>query len=263
VTAHILDTPQICNPWGLFSSWYARQAQMKATGMPSAWTARDSVSEAMLLGLDLDEMGLGLRVGSPVFSSGLLKINGSAVRDVHVEHLPGHTPGSLGLTVAQKDRKILMCGDVLLNPISPHPDDLLGYLRTLDELADRDDVELVLPAHGQDIADLGQRAGFLLEHHRKRLQHTYEACVEQRSVWDIATMDGYFDAYVDPAKFNLMAGTEALVHVELLNMIGALRRTDIRAAVHYFRNTGEPFEKVYGRVIDLVKDTKSCTIMRY
>jgi glyoxylase-like metal-dependent hydrolase (beta-lactamase superfamily II) len=263
LAAHILDTPQICNPWGLFNTWFSRQDQMKATGMPSAWTSRSSVSEEMLLGLDLDAMGLGVRVTSPVFANGPLKVNGSAIRGVEVEHLPGHTPGSIGLTVAAGDRKVLMCGDVLLNPISPHPDDLLVYLRTLDELAGRDDVGLVLPAHGQDITELRQRARILGDHHEKRLRLTYEACAEPRSVWDIATMDGYFDTYVDPDKFNLMAGTEALVHVELLNMVDGVRRTGIQEAVHYFHNTGEPFDEVYGRIDELVRDKTSVSIMRY
>ena len=82
-------------------------------------------------------------------------------------------------------------------------------------------------------------------------------------MWDIATMQGYFDAYVDPAKFNLLAGTEALVHMELLNMVDGLRRTHIQDQVHYFQNSREPFEPVYDRIAELIRTDGTGAIMRY
>ena len=53
-----------------------------------------------------------------------------------------------------------MSGDVLLNPITPHPDDLLAYLRTLEELSHYNDIVLVLPGHGELIRDLAARIRF-------------------------------------------------------------------------------------------------------
>lgn len=264
ISAHILDTPQICNPWGLLSFWFARQHQMIATGMPAPWSARGAGREQVIHGLDFDAMGMALKVDSPIFSNGPLYVSGSPVRDVGVKHLPGHSPGSIGLLVGRNgDSKVLLCGDVLLNPITPHPDDLLVYLQTLEDLAQMDDVAFVLPAHGEPIQDLKGRVDFLRHHHYHRLKATYEACTKPTSVWEIATMNGYFDTYVDPGKFNLMAGTEALVHVEILNMVDGLHRSYIRDQVHYFQNSGEPFDDVYSRIKELVTDKKIKTIMRY
>lgn len=264
ISAHILDTPQICNPWGLLSFWFSRQHQMAGTGMPAPWTTRGAAREELIHGLDLNSMGMALKVNQPIFHDGPISINGSPVRDVEAKHLPGHSPGSIGLLVGQNgDDKALLCGDVLLNPITPHPDDLLVYLQTLEDLTRMEDVVLVLPAHGEPIKDLKGRVDFLRHHHYQRLKATYEACTEPRSVWGVASMSGYFDTFVDPDKFNLMAGTEALVHVEILNMVGGLNRCYIRDQVHYFQNSGEPFDDVYNRIMELVADKKVKTIMRY
>jgi hypothetical protein len=46
-------------------------------------------------------------------------------------------------------------------------------------------------------------------------------------------------------------------------MVGGLLRTDIRGQVHYFVNSGEPFEQVYGRIMDLVTNKKASALMRY
>lgn len=263
VAAHILDTPQICNPWGLLNMWVSRREQMAATGMPPAQSSRDFGDAEQVRGFDLESLGVDIKIDNPLFGDGPLKIDGSPVSNVSVEHIPGHSPGSVGLIVGDDNNKILICGDVLLNPITPHPDDLLEYLRTLEKLGARDDIALTLPAHGEEIRDLSERVEILKEHHRNRLWLTFEACAQEKSVWDIATMPGYFDSFVDPGKFNFLAGLEALVHMELLNMVEGLKRTDIRNGVHYFRKTEDRFDDVYGRITELVRSEKLVAIMRY
>jgi len=264
ISAHILDTPSICNPWGMLHMWFSRQKQMVSTGMPHAKTPHELLSDESLRSLNLKSLGVSLTVDSPLFQDGPVPVKGSPVEGVEAIHLPGHSPGSLGLIVGNSgEKKVLICGDVLLNPITPHPDDLLVYLQTIHELGKRDDIGLVLPAHGRQIRDLKGRVKFLSAHHRNRLQHTYEACSVPRCVWDVATMENYFDTYVDPTKFNFLAGMQALVHLELLVMVDAMRRTEIRDEVHYFQNTGEPFDEVYGRVVELVLDKGSRAMMRY
>ncbi len=263
VAAHIMDTPWISNPWGLFNMWFTRVEQMQATGMPEAWSIQPRVKDAILKGLDLESTGIAVAVDAPIFESGPIKVRGSTVEGVEVIHLPGHSPGSIGLIVRSDSDALLLCGDVLLNPITPHPENLVTYLRTLRALAELDSVDLVLPAHGNVISDLQARVKFIQEHHRKRLRLTYERCAEPRSVWEIATSDQYFDIYVDPTKYNPLAGMEALVHMEILNMVHALRRTDIRNGVHYFKNSGESFDQVYERVMELVEDRTANPIMRY
>lgn len=263
VAAHILDTPGVCNPWGMLHMWFSRQKQMTSTGMPPARSPEELMGEDLLRGLDLDSLGVSIKVDTPVFRDGPLTLGGQAIEGIEVVHLPGHSPGSIGLIVGEEpDGKILICGDVLLNPITPHPDDLLVYLQTVDGLSQREDIALVLPAHGRAIRSLKARTAFLLEHHRHRLELTYNACRIPRCVWDVATMPDYFDTYVDSRKFNFLAGLEALVHLEMLNMAGGLHRTHIKDEVHYFQNSGEPFDRVYERVAALVEDKGSRALMR-
>jgi hypothetical protein len=46
-------------------------------------------------------------------------------------------------------------------------------------------------------------------------------------------------------------------------MVGGLSRCGIEDGVQYFRNSGEPFDEVYGRVLDLVNDSRAAAMMRY
>ncbi len=240
--------------------WISRRQQMLALGMPPP----RSTSKSFLRAVDSDSLDFSLKVDSPVFWDGPLQINGSQIQGIQVKHLPGHSPGSIGLIIGDEgEKRVLLCGDVLLYPITPHPNDLLVYLRTLEELERLDDIALVLPAHGKAMRNLRARVAFLQEHHRRRLMFTYMACQRPRSIWEIATMRRYFSVYVDPGKFNPLAGNEALLHVEILKMADGVFRSHIQKGVHYFQNSGEPFEDVYERVMKLVRDKMATTIMRY
>ncbi|AFM27449.1 MBL fold metallo-hydrolase [Desulfomonile tiedjei] len=264
ISAHILDTPNICNPWSMLYNWVSRQEQMEATGMPRAISAQPGNRDRIFAGLDLESHGLSVPVDEPIFRNQYLEVQGKKIPDIRIQHLPGHSPGSIGAIVGpEHGKKVLLCGDVLLNPITPHPDDLLVYLQTLEELATYDDIELVLPAHGEEITDLKSRVAFLREHHRDRLAFTWEACSTPKSVWDIATTPGYFDTYVDPEKFNFLAGTEALVHMQLLFMVDGLQRFRIEDGVHYFMRNREDFDRVYDRICQLIADKKNKPIMKY
>jgi hypothetical protein len=75
-------------------------------------------------------------------------------------------------------------------------------------------------------------------------------------------MRSYFDVFVDPAKFNPLAGQEAFVHVELLQLAGGLHRSHVDGIVHYFRNSGERFEDVYARVQSIIDDENTTMLMR-
>lgn len=263
VAAHVMETPWLCNPWSLLYMWVFRQEQMRATGMPPAYNSQERVKEIIEGGLGFDPGALVVKVDVPLLSDGPLKIKGSAIPGIEMRHIPGHTPGSVGLVVGSDRGKVLVCGDVLLFPITPHPDELFVYLKTLQRLKGIEGVELVLPAHGKAIHDLHARVDFLLDHHKKRLMTTYESCREPRCVWDIAAMPKYFYTYVDPAKFNFLAGAEALVHMEMLTMVNGLRRSHIANSVHYFRNSGEPFEEVYRRILERMENGSVAALMRY
>ena len=92
---------------------------------------------------------------------------------------------------------------------------------------------------------------------------TYRACRKPTSVWEIATIPGYFQTKVKPSEFNPLAASEALAHVELLMMVDALSRNHIRQGVHYLQNSGESFEDVYGRIMNLVRDRETSPIVQY
>ena len=260
VIAHILDAPEISSPWGMLRHWILRRREMKGGGVPPP----KGKIESLTLGVDLESLGFSLKVDSPVFRDGPLRVNGSPIEGIEVKHLPGHSPGSIGLMIGKKgEGRVLVCGDVLLYPITPIPDDLLQYLRTLDRLKKFEDVALVLPAHGKAIKNVQARILSLERHHLRRLKHTYRACERPCSVWDIATLPGYFDVNVDPGKFNPLAALEALAHMELLLGVDGLFREGTREGVHYFQNSEEPFEDVYARIQNLVEDRRVNTLMRY
>ena len=250
VAAHVLDTPLICNPWSSFIMWAAGRPRARSMGMPPLESMnRAPAGEALR-----QTTGLSLEVDWPIFEAGPLRVP-SPVSGVKVAHLPGHSPGGIGLIVGNDGQdQILLPGDVLLDPITPIPMDLLAFLRTLEDMGNLENVALALPAHGHEIIDVKARVAFLQEHHRRRLGHTYQICRQPASIWDVASTDGYFDVKVDPGEFNFLAGAEALVHVGLLGMVGGVRRFEIRDGVHYFEAGDEPFEAVYGRVMDLVRD---------
>lgn len=248
----------------MLAAWVYRQNQMKATGMPQSQSDPKLFTPENIKGFDLGGMGITPKVVKPVVKDGPPLLDGEAVPYTELVHLPGHSPGSLGIIVGKPDHeKILLCGDVLLYPITPHPEDLLVYLQTLDKLDTLENIVCVLPAHGEIIWDLKERVSFLKRHHKVRLRATYETCRSPKSVWEIATVPNYFDTYVDPNKFNFLAGLEAMVHVELLTMVGGLQRTHREHGVHYFRASGEPFEEVYQRIRDLVANGNNRSLLRY
>lgn len=188
----------------------------------------------------------------------------ASVTGIRIKHLPGHTPGSIGLIVGlEGEAQVLLSGDTILDPITPNPDDLLAYLRTLEDLENLSGIRLVLPAHGNAIVDLPARVAFLQAHHRLRLKLTHATCQEAKSVWDVATSDGYFDINADKREVNFLAASEALIHMEMLRMVDALQRTRVQEGVHYFKASHEHFDGVYTRIQSLVKARKTIPLMRY
>jgi hypothetical protein len=123
-------------------------------------------------------------------------------------------------------------------------------------------VVLTLPGHGKTIENLPERVATLQSHHQRRLQLTYEACEKPMSIWQIAATENFFDVYVHPKKFNPLAAQEALIHVELLEMVGGLHRSHIDGGVHYFSNCRESFHDVYQRIIDIVNDPNRTALSR-
>lgn len=251
VSAHVLDTDQICNPWTISKKVFEGRSRYEAMGMPlPVFSAQDYHKKAVP-----EFSNMSLKVDSPISMDGFLSLDGIRSQYISVKHSPGHSPGAICLIIdSQEEQRIIICGDVLLYPITPHPDDLVTYLRTLDELKRTENIVLSLPAHGKNIRDHYRRVNSLQNHHRNRLEFTYNSCNEPKSPWEIASMPRYFDVFVDPNKFNPMAGNEAFIHMRLLEMAKGLYRSKGDGNVHYFQNTKESFDDVYQRVLKIIND---------
>lgn len=259
VAAHVSDSDKICNPWGLVKFWVERRPALMAIGMPPPRQGGRKQATA-----SPETTDLSLRIDCPIAFDGRLNLNGFEKDSICVRHFPGHSAGGISILLYDDDGKeaFMLCGDTLLYPITPHPDDLIAYLRTLKSLKTLQNISLVLPAHGKTISKMHERVEFLEKHHEHRLRLTYEACKRPRSIWQIATMPRYFDVYVDPEKFNPLAGQEAFVHVELLQLAGGLHRSHVDGMVHYFQNSGEKFEDVYKRAMDIIDDENATMLLR-
>jgi len=257
VAAHIADSSQICNPWGMTAMWSEKMPALMAMGMPPP---AHSGGKVMIRSEVTD---FALPIDCPIISDGPLGMNGFKKESMQVLHVPGHSPGSIALLLSdQNGDRVMLCGDTLLYPITPLPSDLITYLRSLKKMKHLNNVKLVLPAHGKAITRLHNRIDFLEKHHRHRLKLTYEACRKPKSIWQIATMPKYFDVFIDPQKFNPLAGQEAYVHVELLHLAGGLHLSHIDGIVHHFRNSGENFEEVYRRAMDIIDNEKTTLLLR-
>ena len=258
VAAHVCDSDQICNPWSMLKFIVERRPMLQAMGMPFP-----KEHDRKRTGSGPDNTDFSLHIDCPIIFDGPLYLNGSEKESIRVHRFPGHSPGGMAIFLQDDKNKetMMLCGDTLLYPITPHPDDLVDYLRTLKNMKKLEGISLVLPAHGKAMTDLSKRLDFLEKHHKKRLRFTHKACRDPRSIWQIATMPQYFDVQVDPTKFNPLAGTEAHLHVELLHLVGGLHMSHINGSVHYFENSGEKFEDVYERVQDLIDDENTTVLM--
>jgi len=258
ISAHVQDTDRICNPWAISKGVFEGRPKYQAMGMP----VPEYSAQEFYQGLDPETLNMSLKVDYPISMDGPLSLDSIKSDFITVKHSPGHSPGSICLIVGSPEdaEKILICGDTLLYPITPHPDNLVAYLRTLDDLERLEKIALCLPAHGRNIRDLYGRIPFLKKHHRSRLEFTYSACQVAKNPWEIASMPQYFDVFVDPDKFNPMAGNEAFIHIKLLEMANGLYRAYTDGAVHYFKNSGERFDDVYERVLKIIDDRTSTVL---
>jgi glyoxylase-like metal-dependent hydrolase (beta-lactamase superfamily II) len=163
-----------------------------------------------------------------------LVYEGSVLAGWSVLEMPGHADGHL---VFLRDG-VLIGGDHLLSRISPaiglypesRPDPLGDYLASLErtiQLAPR----IVYPGHGEPIEDAPGRARELIEHHRRRLDHTAAALAEEpRSAYDVSL--ALFGDDLGPTQ-RRFAVAETLSHLERLVREGRAARAGDDARVTY------------------------------
>ncbi len=146
---------------------------------------------------------------------------GDRVDGWEVVALPGHADGHIGLL----REGVLVGGDALLPDISPSvgvwpgcdPDPLALYLDTLDRIA-AVAPRVVLPGHGDPVADPAGRARETAAHHRDRLDRAAAALgPEPRSAYEVSL--DLWPAELDAGQRSF-AMAEALAHLRRLAALG-------------------------------------------
>lgn len=254
VLAHLLDTGLLYNPWGFILEEVELWPKMVITGMPMPEGRVPELKKAINKIIIPQINRLSLKVDRAIIYDGPLALTEYKSEWIEVRNFPGHTQGALCLIlgVDMEEERAMICGDTVLYPISPHPDDLVDYLATLGNLRMIGGVSLVLPAHGDCIKHLYKRASSLEKHHYRRLKITYDFCRTPKCAWEIASLPGYFDVFIDPIKFNPLAAKEILMHLELLEKAGGIFRSHFDGTTVYFQNRGLPFRKVKEKVMEIV-----------
>lgn len=159
----------------------------------------------------------------------------------HVEWLPGHADGQLGLL---RDDGLLIAGDAVLLSLVPsvgwypwsRPDPLGDQLATLDLLTSLP-ARLVLPGHGQPFADLASRAGELRGIYARELSAAAQLLAgapDGLTAYALALAGQPLRMHAPDSR--LLALAEAVALLEHLSAIGRAERvTDPAGAVYYLR----------------------------
>ncbi len=148
--------------------------------------------------------------------------------------LSGHADGQLGLL---RDG-VLVGADHLLDPITPaiglwpasRPDPLGDYLEALARTESLE-ARIVLPGHGEAIADPGQRAREIVAHHAERLETAGRALTaEPQSGFTLSY--ALFGADLKPGG-RRFAVAETLSHLERLVQTGVAVRHESVGTISY------------------------------
>ena len=151
----------------------------------------------------------------------------------------GHAPEQACLL--DEARGILIAGDQILPKISPNvsvwpqepdADPLSDYLASLEDFKRLPEGLLVLPSHGYPFMGLRRRIDELAEHHRQRIEETYEACAEPATAYEV--MQAMFTRKLDVHQTRFAVG-EAVAHLNHLVRQGRLVRERGEGADKYRR----------------------------
>ena len=143
--------------------------------------------------------------------------------DLEVIHTPGHTAGSVCLRYG----RILFSGDHVLPDLTPNIGGgdmrqhglLASFMESLQRVIGiADEIDLVLPGHGDVFGNLEQRCRNLLDHHYQRLNMTETILREQgpQRVYQVAR-----HLFGEMSSFHVLLGcAEAAAHLEYLTCEG-------------------------------------------
>jgi glyoxylase-like metal-dependent hydrolase (beta-lactamase superfamily II) len=157
-------------------------------------------------------------------------------RTLRVHHRPGHSPTDT--IFHDRERRIVIAADHLLghissNPLITRPPDgsaerpqaLVAYLRSLEATREMDDVDLLLPGHGDPITDHRALIDERFALHRRRAEKIHGLIAERpRTAYEIA-QELWGKVAVTQAYLTL---SEVLGHVDLLRNDGRVSEVDGR-----------------------------------
>lgn len=195
--------------------------------------------------LELMERARGLmqRYGAAVPVHGLL-VEGDTIsladRPWRVIHTPGHASGHICLY--QEQEKVLISGDHLLHDITSNPvleaplpgeterrRSLVDYLASLQRVSEME-IELVLPAHGEQIRDHRILIAERLEFHRWRMERILEALDGQaKTIYQICQA-----LFPDLPPLEVFLGiSEVIGHLDILEEEKRVRKCHCNGLVYY------------------------------
>jgi glyoxylase-like metal-dependent hydrolase (beta-lactamase superfamily II) len=164
------------------------------------------------------------RITHPVEHGDVLELAG---REWFVVHTPGHTPDHFCLH--DPATGVLLAGDHVLPTITPHisglgssPDPLASFFYSLDRVAEIEDVERVLPAHGHPFSDLPARIQAIKRHHEQRLERVKAISREIGP----ATVTDFSHRLFQPRSWGIMAESETFAHLEHLRIARQAERRE-------------------------------------
>ena len=169
--------------------------------------------------------GIVPSISAPVEHGDVLRLAG---REWFVVHTPGHTGDHICLH--DPESRLLLSGDHVLPTITPHiggtgssPDPLASFFYSLDRVAEIQDVETVLPAHGHPFEDLAGRAQAIKRHHEERLDTVRSISSEFGAP---ASVQAFSERLFKPRSWGSMAESETYAHLEHLRIQGSAERME-------------------------------------
>ena len=175
----------------------------------------------------MQRLGRGIvpTITAPVEHGDVLRLAG---REWFVIHTPGHTGDHICLH--DPESRVLLSGDHVLPTITPHiggtgssPDPLASFFYSLDRVAEIQDVENVLPAHGHPFEDLPGRAQAIKRHHEERLETVRDI---SREFGQPVAVRAFSERLFKPRSWGSMAESETYAHLEHLRIKGDAERVD-------------------------------------
>jgi glyoxylase-like metal-dependent hydrolase (beta-lactamase superfamily II) len=150
-----------------------------------------------------------------------------AEREFEVLWMPGHADGHL--TLWEKDEKLLIAGDVILERITPNvglwaysrPNPLLDYLGSLEQVRRLRPAKAVIGHYGPVIENAAERALEIVAHHHARLDELRAQLTRPTSAFEASFILFARELNSTGRRFAL---TETLAHLEYLQVNGELTR---------------------------------------